>query len=50
MKEYYIKCLRCEQLNPRVTYFLSKEENSNLTERQKQLCYSCYLAEKKKGE
>jgi len=43
MKVYYIKCSKCNQLKPKATYFLSKEQSEKLKtiKRQNELCYEC---------
>lgn len=43
MKSYYRECKKCGNLMPYLTYFLSKEENAKLTEKEKQLCFRCYI-------
>jgi len=46
MKVYYKKCFRCKELKPLISYYLSKEENLNLTDKEKKLCYDCYKKNK----
>ena len=50
MKSYYRKCSKCGELKAYLTYFLSKEENTNLTEEEKQLCFECYKTSKRQKE
>jgi len=46
MKVYYKKCIECKELKPFISYFLSKEENLDLTNKEKRLCYDCYKRNK----
>jgi hypothetical protein len=46
MKILYKKCFKYKELKPLISYFLSKEENFNLTNKEKRLCYDCYQKRK----
>jgi len=49
MRETYQVCVKCKNLMPLLTYFLSKEENDSLSPYEKRMCFDCYMKRKNPG-